>query len=113
MNEKCKDYFIEKIVDISFFATQIPLDIKGISSTSIKASVQMYLPLSLKISALSNISALVLLDFCGEDTYFSWAGLGSARLSLARLGSARLGSARLDSTRLGSAQLGSARLSSA
>jgi hypothetical protein len=25
LNEKCKDYFIEKIVDIALFATQIPL----------------------------------------------------------------------------------------
>jgi hypothetical protein len=82
-------------------------DIKGISSTSVKVSVQMYLPLSLKIFALSNISALVLLDFCGEDTYFGWAGL-----NLAHLGSAQLDSALLDSTRLGSAQLGSAWLGS-
>jgi hypothetical protein len=27
VNEKCKDQFIEKIVDISLFATQIPLSI--------------------------------------------------------------------------------------
>ncbi len=53
----------------------------------------MYLLLSLKISALSNISALILLDFRGEDTYFGWAGLDSARL-----GSAQLDSALLDST---------------
>ncbi len=58
---------------------------KGISSTFVKVSVQMYLPLSLKISALSNISALVLLDFCGEDMYFGWAGLDSACLGLAQL----------------------------
>ncbi len=63
----------------------------------------MYLPLSLKISALTNISALVLLDFCGEDTYFGWAGL-----DLAHLGSAQLDLAMLDSTRLGLAWLGSA-----
>jgi hypothetical protein len=27
LNEKCKDYFIKKIVDIALFATQIPLSI--------------------------------------------------------------------------------------
>jgi hypothetical protein len=27
LNEKCKDYFIDEIVDIALFATQIPLSI--------------------------------------------------------------------------------------
>jgi hypothetical protein len=27
LNEKCKDYFIEEIVDIALLATQIPLSI--------------------------------------------------------------------------------------
>ncbi len=27
LNEKCKDYFLKKIVDIALFATQIPLSI--------------------------------------------------------------------------------------